>query len=104
MGVREAFSEERLKAREHEVREQMQVLEAWKVTAATNFKRDAIGLLVDTLKLELMDIDAMRTFGPPLSATNADDPGYWEEKGRELKAEGEGLSKSWHDDENMGDA
>lgn len=94
--------EERLQEQERDIREKLQVLEGWKACAEGDLRAKAVGYLMDELRLELMDIEATRRFGPSTVQTSMNEPGYWEEKGRELKDEGEG--KTWPEDENFGDA
>lgn len=96
--------EERLQEQERAISEKMQVLEGWKSGADEALERHAIGYMVETYRLMLMNVESVRRFGPSRVQTNANEPGYWEKKGRELKAEGEGLSRPWHEEENFGDA
>jgi hypothetical protein len=81
--------EERLQAQEFAMREKMQVLEGWRGSSEDGMERDAITYVLNTYRLLLLDLEAQRRFGPR-PATSSNEPGYWEEKGRELKAEHEG--------------
>jgi hypothetical protein len=79
-----------LEAKERALRDQLQILESWRVSADDSLTREGIELLAGVFRLRLQDLDWDKRHPGPKPATSSDELGYWREKGDELKAEREG--------------
>jgi hypothetical protein len=79
-----------LESKERALRDQLQILESWRAVDDDSLTREGIELLAGVFRLRLSDIEWDKKYPGPKPETSADEPGYWREKGDQLKAEREG--------------
>ncbi|HZR03659.1 MAG TPA: hypothetical protein VFA81_10860 [Burkholderiales bacterium] len=93
-----AMLKEDLDTKERTRREQLHVLGCWLALEEDSLIRAAIESHAATLQLKLAEIRWDKKYPGPKPATSSNETGYWEEKGRELRAEREGRREPYSEE------